>query len=272
MLKINNCFPLVFLVLFFPAITIAASGEFPLREKFPETTPISIAEVHNNFATYTIIDVRSKFEFDTIHINGSQNIKVSHRGFEKWLQEAVAKDQKVVFYCNGHTCAKSYKAARKALKIGYANSLVLDAGIFEWAKAHPDKTTFLGKSPANVSQLMASKDDFASRNFPFEQFKAKASQPNTILIDIRDPYQKSKESDRSVKLELPDMPIKHINITLDKFMHLIKGQHYIDKNILIYDATGKQIKWLGYHLDAAGYTSYYFLKGGVLEATNLSSN
>lgn len=272
MFRINRFLPLLIIALLFPPISHASNNDFPLREKFPETTPISIAEVNSNFTTYTVIDVRSKFEFETIHINGSQNIKVAHRGFEKWLQKAVPKDQKVVFYCNGHTCAKSYKAARKAIKIGYTNSLVLDAGIFEWAKAHPDKTTFLGKTPADITQIMASKDDFTSRNLPFEQFKVKASQPNTILIDIRDPYQKSKESDRSVKLELADMPIKHINITLDKFMNLIKGQRYIDKNTLIYDATGKQVKWLSYHLSAAGYTSYYFLKGGVLEATNISSN
>lgn len=263
---------IIFMVLLLPAMARAADEGFPLRKEFPELATISTAELSKGYKDTVIVDVRSEFEFDTIHINGSLFIPVSTAKFTESLLEKVPKSKKVAFYCNGHACAKSYQAARQAIKDGYTRALVYDDGIFEWAKANPDKATFLGKTPVDVNMLMATKEDFVNRALNFEDFRAKAAKPEAILIDIREPYQRTKESDRNVKIELPEMPIKIRYTTLDKFQDLIKKEIYKDKLLLVYDATGKQVQWLQYHLRAAGYKDYYFLKGGVFEVTGISAN
>ena len=66
---------------------------------------------------------------------------------------------------------------------------VYDAGIFDWAKANPDKTTLMGKSPAAKDKLIP-KSTFAKKNIGFEEFKKKAASPNTVVVDIREPVQR----------------------------------------------------------------------------------
>ena len=42
----------------------------------------------------------------------------------------------------------------------------------------------------------------------------------------------------------------------------------MDKQLLIFDAVGKQVRWLQYHLEANGYNNYSFMEKGVLGAAN----
>jgi len=260
------------LLFLFAIAAHASEDEFPLRKEFSELNPITIEDLHEKMNETVIVDVRSKFEFDTIHINGSEHIPVSNIDFSETLEKVVPKGQKTAFYCNGHTCAKSYKAARKALLLCYENVFVFDAGIFEWAKAHPEEATFLEKSPADREKLLLAKEDFSARALEFADFKNKTSATDVVIVDIREPYQRSKESDRSVKIELPEMPAGIHYIPLDNFNKLTHKGIYKDKLLLIYDATGKQVKWLQYHLQDAGYKRYYFLKGGVYGVTGISTS
>ncbi len=255
-----------------PSMLWAADEEFPLRKEFPEVVPVSIQKLHADLDNTIVVDVRSHFEFETVHINGAKHIPVATIQFLAELQAQVEKDRKVAFYCNGHTCAKSYKATRKAIALGYTEALVFDAGIFEWASTYPEQTTFLGKSPADTEKLLASKKDFAKRSLDFGSFKAKAAEANAMVIDIREPFQRSKESDRSVKIDLPELPQRVRYIPLNNMQKLLEKGIYKDKMILIYDATGKQVKWLQYHLQNEGYTNYFFLKGGAYKVTGISSS
>ncbi|MFX1517887.1 MAG: sulfurtransferase, partial [Promethearchaeota archaeon] len=36
-----------------------------------------------------------------------------------------------------------------------------------------------------------------------------------------------------------------------------------NKTLLIYDAAGKQVRWLQYYLEDKGLKSYYFMAGGI---------
>ena len=48
------------------------------------------------------------------------------------------------------------------MKAGFKGAVVYDAGIMDWAKANPDKTTLLGKTPANKEKLIP-KSTFAKK-------------------------------------------------------------------------------------------------------------
>ena len=96
--------------------TVAAEEGFPLREKYPDVKVISTDDLAAKYDGTIIVDVRSTMEFDVAHITKAQHISMSQATFLKDLEQARAKDDAtpMAFYCNGHTCAKSYKAAEAA--------------------------------------------------------------------------------------------------------------------------------------------------------------
>ena len=53
---------------------------------------------------------------------------------------------------------------------------------------------------------------------------------------------------------------------MDRLVKLLKKGEFKDKQMLIFDAVGKQVRWLQYHLEDNGYSNYYFLNKGVLGA------
>lgn len=243
----------------------ALSAEFPLREKYPEVKPISIEQLNLNYDETIIIDVRSKEEFDVIHIKKAEHIPVTRTSFLTDLEKVRGKNDaaSIAFYCNGHTCAKSYKAAEQAGGAGFQNIYCFDAGIFEWATAHPEKSTLLGNSPADPGKLI-SKDALNARMLGWADFSAQADAAKTVVIDIRDPFQRTKDStlpqNKNVKLK------KVRNIPLDRLAKLLANGEFKDEQLLIFDAVGKQVRWLQYYLEDEGYTNYAFLDKGVLAA------
>ena len=50
------------------AVTVTEQNPFPLRKHFPNCPFISTADLTKNYDNTIIIDVRSKFEFDVVHI------------------------------------------------------------------------------------------------------------------------------------------------------------------------------------------------------------
>lgn len=254
--------PLILLCISTP---VFAGAEFPLREKYPEVVPISLADLAAAYDRTLIVDVRASEEYDVIHINKAKHLPVSNKNFLADLEKLRAKTDAtdIAFYCNGHTCAKSYKAAQAANADGFKNIYCFDAGIFEWATAHPDKTTLLGKSPVDTARLI-SKDALNARKIGWDEFKAKAADANSIVVDTRDPFQRAKDAtlDQNKNVDLKGIR----NIPMDRITGLLAKGEFKDKQLLIIDAVGKQVQWLQYHLDDAGYSNYYFLAKGVLSA------
>jgi len=158
----------------------------------------------------------------------------------------------MAFYCNGHTCAKSYKATKKAREAGFANVFAYDAGIFDWIMAQPDKATLMGNTPAAQDKIIP-KSELKAKMISFDQLMARAAQPNTVNVDIRDPFQRAT---------IPAIPLLR-NIPLDRLTRLFEKGQFKDKQLLIIDAVGKQVRWLQYYLKEFGYTNYAFLEGGV---------
>jgi len=234
-----------------------AEESFPLREKFNKIKHITIEALNREYEKTIIIDVRSKMEFDVIHINKSVHIPVDSNLFIKNLEKVREKSGSIpiVFYCNGHTCAKSYEAAEYAMDAGFLNAYAYDGGITDWVNAHPEKTTLMGKTPATMEKLITH-EMLAKRKISFAEFKKKAENPHAIVVDVREPFQRKN---------IPQIPQLR-NIPSDRLVEMIAEGELKGNQLLILDAVGRQIEWIQYYLEQHGYTNYYFLEKGVLSA------
>lgn len=247
--------PLYLLILLFPVLGVA-DDSFPGRPLYRTVKVIELQALHDSKDNYHIVDVRSEYEYSTIHVKDSINIPLSDHSFLKQIHNLKKADNKpVAFYCNGHTCMKSYKATLKAQNNNTSDVYAFDAGIFDWANAYPDDSVLLGKSPVDTNKLI-SKDKFNSHLIEPEEFAAKATKEKAIILDVRDQLQREGVSlfpgrQKSIPLD---------NAALDEFI----SKSQTDKvSLAIYDATGKQVRWLQYYLEDKGVTDYYFMKGGA---------
>jgi len=242
------------LILVFAA-TAPAAEEFPLRAQYPKVAIIELEDMFKQIDNLLVFDVRSTYEYETLHMSTATHLALNDPEFKKKLATLRTEEQKpFVFYCNGHTCKKSYQAAQKATQSGINNVYAFDAGIFDWTKAHPDLAVLLGKSPVDTNDLI-SKEKLNAHMLKPEEFGNRIGD-NTILLDIRDTQQKN-----GISL----FPMRQHSVPLDNK----KLKSYVDeakrsgKTLLIYDAVGKQVRWLQYYLEAEKVPKYYFMEGGA---------
>ena len=78
------------------------------------------------------VDTRSAVNFGKGHIPGAKAIPYKG-GSENSADADLSKDQSVVFYSDGPTGWKSYKAAVMAVKAGHKNVHYLRGGWSEWS-------------------------------------------------------------------------------------------------------------------------------------------
>jgi rhodanese-related sulfurtransferase len=247
----------LFIVISF--ISAADATEFPLRAKYPKVKPIETAELKSIYNNAIIVDARAKAEYEVIRMVGSTNILVGVMT-EADLLKLRAKDGKapLVFYCNGITCSKSYKASKKAIGWGFKNVRCFDLGIFNWAKASADKTELFGKvlSTKELEAALISKDDFKSKQLAPADFLSRSKGGNFAIIDIRSPSERNE-----VRVSLPRTKA----ISFDNLLKMIesKSKAVPTSNILVIDNVGKQVRWLQYYFERAGITNYFFMQGGA---------
>lgn len=244
---------LAFIALFIQSVAYG-NDDFPIRALYPKAPVIELEDLHSKRDAVVIIDVRSSYEYDTLHIKSAINLSLSDKNFINNLEDLRAKDKRpFVFYCNGHTCRKSYKATHKAQQAGFDNVFVFDAGIFDWTKAYPEDAVLLGKTPVDPAWLL-SKEKFHAHLLPPEQFADHVGN-DSILIDIRDSLQRG----------LALFPMQQHSVPLDntKLKVYVERAKNENKTLLIYDAVGKQVKWLQYYLESENLSNYYFLKEGA---------
>lgn len=238
--------------------TTTKEGEFPGRDIYRNVSTISTFELFKKKNKFTIIDTRSDYEHETLSIKGAVNIPLTSINFSERIKALYKKEGKtLVFYCNGHSCMKSYKAVIKTKRLAkIKDSFAYDAGIFDWARTYPQHSVLLGKSPINPVDLIP-KNEFTNHLLKPEAFAKKADK-NCLVLDVRDPMQ------RHDKL----FPGNQYSVSLNKSEHK-KLNKYIDqskkqnKSLCIYDAVGKQVRWLQYYLKSKNITDYYFMEGGA---------
>ncbi|QDO82307.1 sulfurtransferase [Shewanella psychropiezotolerans] len=240
-------------VIFFVQMAFSADvTQFPLREKYRDIPTISHQDLYRLLDSTVLVDVRSKYEFDTLHIKNAVNISISNAGFITRLMKIRERDSRpIVFYCNGITCAKSYKACDKAVKFGIKDVSTFDLGIFGWTKAHPDAAVLLGESPVSLDKLID--DDLRQAHLlPPADFVA-AIGKKVMVIDIREHFQR----DVIILTKVTRVA------SSDKIIGLIKKAKKDGLTLLIYDAVGKQTRWLQYLLEKEGMKNYFFMAGGL---------
>jgi rhodanese-related sulfurtransferase len=236
----------------------ATKDEFPNRKLFPAVPVISLDDLYKNMDKVIIVDVRSKYEYDTINIVKALNIPVLEPNFVERMRKLRQENPKteIVAYCNGKTCKKSYEAVQKCRNAKIPNVVAYDQGIFDWAKKYPQTAQLLGKSPVDLRKLISTAD-LQKHMISVEQFDGMVARKDVIVLDIREPLQREGVSlfpgiDRGA-----DMDDK---ATLDQY---INDALQNNKMLLVYDGVGKQVEWLMYYLEDKGVTRYAFMKGGA---------
>lgn len=245
---------LVAVTMLFTSLAWAEEIKLPHRERFKDIETINIQDLYSQRDQVILVDVRSPYEFETLHIKGAVNIPLGSKNFAKNLA-AIRKQtvKRIVMYCNGGTCKKSYKAVRAAKKAEVLDCVAYDAGIYNWAKRYPEHSVLLGKSPMRANEFIENKK-FKQRLLTAEQFESHMGK-NALVLDIRDRIQRDTmvfpfEEKRA---ELAEMNrIKNVVVQAKKS----------NKTLLIYDKVGKQVRWFQYFLEKEGVTNYYFMKGG----------
>jgi len=235
-------------------LAYAANDEFPFRVRYPDVSIMTTDELTKRFNEVLVIDVRSKYEYDTLHVKDAVNVPLSTGFGDKMVQLRDKHKKPFVFYCNGKTCLKSYDAALLAAKARLDNIYAYDAGIFDWAKAQPEKTVLLGRSPIKPEDMI-DKKSFKARLLEPKDFSARVGDKSMVL-DVRDRVQ------RDTAL----FPFKEQRAQLDELKKIdavIENAKAQNKTLLVYDQTGKQVEWFQYYLESKGVKDYYFMKGGA---------
>lgn len=235
--------------------------EFPGRTHkiYKEAPYIELEDLKKKLKDVIVVDTRSNFEYETLKIKGAINIPVALKNFGEEVKKLREKtDKTLVFYCNGHTCMKSYKGVLDAKKAGVENTVAYDAGIFEWAKAYPHDAELLGKSPVDNRDIL-SKQQFKSRLLNPDKFSEMATDDpsKVIVLDIRDKYQRAGIGFFPVQERWTDLN------KMDKVYSYIRKAKEKGKALFIYDEVGKQVRWLQYALEREGIKDYYFMDKGA---------
>lgn len=234
----------------------ASNAEFPGRKLFWDVPVMEMPELRGKLANVIVVDVRSKYEFDTLQIQGARNIPLADRSF---VSEVAAlrkvSTMPIVFYCNGRSCHKSYEAVVKARIAKIDGLYAFDAGVLDWVKAYPDKSLLLGKGPVNPAELI-NEADYQARLITPAEFVQRVG-PNTMILDVRDPYQRG---------DLVSFSVPAARVGLDetgKIDQYIEQAKKEKKTLLVFDAVGRQVQWFQYYLERKGVKDYYFMNGGA---------
>ena len=238
----------------------AADKEFPGRAEFPEIPLYQKADLLRDLNKVVVVDARSALEFETIHVKGSINIPVASKKFPEMVKELRKKTIKpIVFYCNGRTCYKSYKATKAALEAGVKNVFAYDAGIFEWAKTYPKYAVLLGNSPMDPKDIIP-KAQLKARLLTPQVFTDKARSAKSkdrLILDVRDMYQRAGVG-YFIGIE------KWVSMGDEKKLYKYLNKAVAENRTLyIYDEAGKQVRWLQYTLEKLKIKNYYFMTKGA---------
>ena len=239
-----------------PFCVQAEDPAFPGRKLFFSVPVMELTELYKKIDQIVVVDVRSKFEFDTLQIKGAMNIPLADRAFGSKIS-ALRKttDRPIVFYCNGRACLKSYEAVLKAKTNRATDVYAFDAGIIEWAKAYPQHAVLLGKNPISPGDLIDD-DKFHAHLLTPDEFVALIG-PKTLVLDVRDTFQRA---DMVVLSE----PVAHFGLdNRAQLSQYIERAEKEKKTLMVFDAVGQQVRWLQYYLKREGLKDYYFMKGGT---------
>jgi len=96
-------------------------------------TTVSVEEASALFDEGVVfIDVRKSSDFEAGRVPGAVHLDVKSDFSADTLAQVVAADEKVVIYCNGHSCMRSSKATAMAVEWGYTHVYYMRDGFPAW--------------------------------------------------------------------------------------------------------------------------------------------
>ncbi len=128
---------LAILVSVLPPTFGAAAAAAPLKSIDTSELAQKMAAAPPAHWDFTLIDARSRVEFEEAHIDGALNIPTAavRAQLPKLIKD---RHRALIFYCNGPRCTKSRHAAQTAQALGYGDVTEYNDGIPGWGKAgHP---------------------------------------------------------------------------------------------------------------------------------------
>jgi rhodanese-related sulfurtransferase len=239
------------------ASTVTATTDeqhFPLRPFYPTVKTIDTDRFLEIYFNAIIIDVRSRFEFDVVRINKAKHVPLSEDDFIASISRyrSLISETPMVFYCNDSACSSAFRAVLLARAAGYTNLFVYDAGVFPLLMVAPEKITLMVTTPAQPD-LVISNDYYNKVRIDFKEFKERSTGMGTLLIDIRNIYNRVHEPRlQGVR-----------NIPMESFLKAVTNRIWAEKKLLIFDQNGEKTNSLQYFLQANGYSNYVFLRGGM---------
>ncbi len=240
------------------------AGGSALRAFHPAAATISTTELHDRLLTVALIDVRSRFEFDVVHIPRSINLPVDNGRFAEQIAQLtpVQAGIEVVLIGNDPDCSRPFTAAGIARALGVDKVLVYDAGVYSWLHAYPERTRLMGEIPARLEQvvpLLSHQQRLAS----FDRFLEISGRQQSLVVDIRNNYQRY--------LTPHGLPLR--TITMEALLAGIGDRIWVEHRLLLFDEDGSKTRWLQLFLRAAGFHDYLFLDGGMngVPATSLTA-
>ncbi len=179
----------------------------------------------------------SPIEFDNKHIKGSVNIVM-----DKLATDLPGdKNRKLVFYCLGTKCVASWRAAEKAVELGYKNVYAFREGIPAWEAAGYPMVTVKALPDVEVNQV--STEDLASM----------LAKDDITLVDIN----LNEDAD---KFYIDHA--KRVHISLDE-LNVRLTELPKDKKIVVICLKGKRAPTAVKYLTGQGYNDVVMVKGGV---------
>lgn len=113
---------------------VLGSKSYPLKTISTSNLAGRIKEGAASTWPFTLVDARSRVEYENEHIIGSINVPAEK--IEVALPVAAReRERQVLFYCNGPACTKSHKAGRAAISAGYRDVGIYDEGMPAWKEA-----------------------------------------------------------------------------------------------------------------------------------------
>lgn len=236
-----------------PAGHASTSGQAAL-DASGDVPTLGALQLAERFDEVLVVDVRSALEYELLRIRGAEHVSVSNAGFAARLADVrqPSGGPPLVLYCNGPGSAKSERAVRAALESGFRDVFAFADGIAAWVAAHPDLAELHGDAPVAPTALIPD-EEFRTRQVESEEFRRRAALPEALLVDVRDPLLRAEQGDVPGARQIP----------FDRLVPLLEHGEFRERDLLILDAAGDQVRWLQYYLDAYEYRRYAFLRAGA---------
>jgi len=186
-------------------ILLVSISSYAEAKKYKEVDAQTVKKMMDSEDVLVVFPL-SPLEFNDLHIKGSVNIPMDQLEVE--LPED--KSRKIVFYCLGVKCVASWRAAVKAVELGYKNVYAFREGLPGWiAEGFQTVTT---DKPPNVEVKKITTSELAAKL---------ASEP-IILVDINleaDARKFHIDHAKRVQISMDELHLR--GVTLDKNRQIV---------------------------------------------------